>query len=165
MACRLRPHMKTAKSIDVARLALAVPQARHGGITVSTLAEAEYFAGHGITDILYAVGITPQKLEQVIKLNDAGADVIVITDDPDIADEIAAQAKPPRVLIEVDTGEHRGGVGPDDPALLDIAARLGTGAGRRDDPCRPLLCRTERHADGGRSPRPSAPASCAPPRG
>ena len=58
----LRPHMKTAKSIDVARLAIA---GQPGGITVSTLAEAEYFAGHGITDILYAVGITPQKLDQV----------------------------------------------------------------------------------------------------
>ena len=52
----LRPHMKTAKSIDVARLATA---GQPGGITVSTLAEAEYFSGHGITDILYAVGITP----------------------------------------------------------------------------------------------------------
>ena len=41
----LRPHMKTAKSIDVARLATA---GQPGGITVSTLAEAEYFAGHGI---------------------------------------------------------------------------------------------------------------------
>jgi D-serine deaminase-like pyridoxal phosphate-dependent protein len=89
------------------------------------LAEAEYFAGHGITDILYAVGITPQKLEQVIKLNDAGANVMVITDDADSASVIAAQAKPPRVLIEVDTGEHRGGFGPEDPALLEIAARLG----------------------------------------
>ncbi|HET8997125.1 MAG TPA: hypothetical protein VFN42_10710, partial [Acetobacteraceae bacterium] len=37
----LRPHMKTAKSIDVARLAL---EDQPGGITVSTLAEAEYFA-------------------------------------------------------------------------------------------------------------------------
>ena len=63
----LRPHMKTAKSIDVARLAL---EGQPGGITVSTLAEAEYFVGHGIvTDILYAVGITPQKLDQVAKLN------------------------------------------------------------------------------------------------
>ena len=72
--------MKTAKSIDVARLAL---HGQPGGITVSTLAEAEYFAGHGIADILYAVGITPQKLDQVAKLNAAGADVIVITDDLD----------------------------------------------------------------------------------
>ena len=74
--------MKTAKSIDVARLAL---QGQPGGITVSTLAEAEYFAAHGIADILYAVGITPQKLDQVAKLNAAGAQVMVITDDPETA--------------------------------------------------------------------------------
>ena len=48
----LRPHMKTAKSIEVARLALA---GQPGGITVSTLAEAEYFVGHGLFDQLYAV--------------------------------------------------------------------------------------------------------------
>src|SRR5580658_7908452 len=66
----LRPHMKTAKSIDVARLATA---GQPGGITVSTLAEAEYFAGHGMADILYAVGITPQKLDQVARLNSGDA--------------------------------------------------------------------------------------------
>src|ERR1700727_1306262 len=89
----LRPHMKTAKSIDVARLAL---EGQPGGITVSTLAEAEYFAGHGIYDILYAVGITPQKLDQVAKLNAAGAQIIVITDDLDTADAIRAHPHPPR---------------------------------------------------------------------
>lgn len=118
----LRPHMKTAKSIDVARLATA---GQPGGITVSTLAEAEYFAGHGVTDILYAVGITPQKLDQVAKLNSAGAAVIVLTDDLDSASAIAAHRQPPRVLIEIDTGEGRGGVAPDDDLLLQIAARLG----------------------------------------
>jgi D-serine deaminase-like pyridoxal phosphate-dependent protein len=118
----LRPHMKTAKSIDVARLALA---GQPGGITVSTLAEAEYFFGHGIIDILVAVGITPQKLAQVIKLNAVGARVIVITDDPDVAGFIAAQPHPPRTLIEIDCGEHRAGVAPQDDLLLDIAGRLG----------------------------------------
>src|SRR3546814_6500216 len=38
---RLRPHLKTAKSIDVARLVTAGP------ITVSTLQEAEMFAEAG----------------------------------------------------------------------------------------------------------------------
>jgi D-serine deaminase-like pyridoxal phosphate-dependent protein len=123
----LRPHMKTAKSIDVARLALANGHGRTEGIAVSTLAEAEYFMGHGITDILYAVGVTPQKLDQIAKLNAAGAAVMVITDDLDAAGAIAAHASPPRALIEVDCGEHRGGVAPDDPALLEIAARLGPG--------------------------------------
>jgi D-serine deaminase-like pyridoxal phosphate-dependent protein len=118
----LRPHMKTAKSIDVARLALA---GQPGGITVSTLAEAEYFAAHGIADTLYAVGITPQKLAQVAKLNAAGARVAVITDDADMASAIAAHPGAPRALIEIDTGEARGGVGPDDPALPEIATRLG----------------------------------------
>jgi D-serine deaminase-like pyridoxal phosphate-dependent protein len=118
----LRPHMKTAKSIDVARLATA---GQPGGVTVSTLAEAEYFAGHGIADILYAVGITPQKLDQVAKLNATGAAIIVLTDDLDTAGAIASYGRPPRALIEIDTGEGRGGIAPDDYMLLEIAARLG----------------------------------------
>ena len=118
----LRPHMKTAKSIDVARLAL---DGQPGGITVSTLAEAEYFSAHGIADILYAVGITPQKLDQVAKLNAAGAQVLVLTDDADTAAAIAAHPQAPRTLIEIDTGESRGGVAPDDDALLEIANTLG----------------------------------------
>ncbi|HEY8847824.1 MAG TPA: hypothetical protein VIO12_00935, partial [Thermoanaerobaculia bacterium] len=47
-----RPHVKTHKSIEIARM-------QHGGaigpITVSTLAEAEFFAGAGFRDITYAV--------------------------------------------------------------------------------------------------------------
>jgi D-serine deaminase-like pyridoxal phosphate-dependent protein len=118
----LRPHMKTAKSIDVARLAI---DGQPGGITVSTLAEAEYFAAHGITDILYAVGITPQKLEQVAKLNAAGAQVMVITDDLDVARLIGALPRPIRTLIEIDSGEERGGLSADDDRLPALAAELG----------------------------------------
>lgn len=122
----LRPHMKTAKSIDVARLALSRPAARRGGgITVSTLAEAEYFVGHGITDVLLAIGVTPQKLEQVAKLNASGASVAVVTDDLETAGAIAAMARPPRALIELDCGQHRSGLAPDDPMMLEVARRLG----------------------------------------
>jgi D-serine deaminase-like pyridoxal phosphate-dependent protein len=122
LAVPLRPHMKTAKSIEVARLATA---GQPGGITVSTLMEAEYFFSHGITDILYAVGITPQKLQQVCRLNEAGAQIIVITDDPTMATLIAAQQPPVRTLIEIDSGEERGGVHPASDILLDLATRLG----------------------------------------
>ena len=119
----LRPHMKTAKSIEVARMALA---GQPGGITVSTLAEAEYFLSHGITDILYAVGITPRKLTQVAKLNEAGGDIIVITDDPDTATILASMPRPPRTLIEIDSGEERGGVPPDGDTLLELGKILGS---------------------------------------
>jgi D-serine deaminase-like pyridoxal phosphate-dependent protein len=119
----LRPHMKTAKSIDVARLAIA---GQPGGITVSTLAEAEYFLSHGIKDILYAVGLTPQKLAHVGRLNAAGGHLIVITDDPAMAHNIAAAPSPPRTLIEIDSGEERGGVHPESDTLLEIASCLGS---------------------------------------
>jgi D-serine deaminase-like pyridoxal phosphate-dependent protein len=119
----LRPHMKTAKSIDVARLAL---NGQPGGITVSTLAEAEYFASHGITDILYAVGITPGKLDQVARLNADGAKVIVITDDLLGADAVAAHPGDIRALIEIDCGEQRGGVRIDQDLISELASRLGS---------------------------------------
>jgi D-serine deaminase-like pyridoxal phosphate-dependent protein len=118
----LRPHMKTAKCIEVARLATV---GQTGGITVSTLAEAEYFFSHGITDILYAVGITPQKLQQVIRLNAEGAHIIVITDDLEMAGHIAAQPAPPPTLIEIDSGEARGGVPPESDVLVALGAALG----------------------------------------
>ena len=59
LGVRLRPHMKTAKSVDVGRLAT-----RDGsvGVTVSTVAEAEYFAEAGFRDITYAVGIAGHKV-------------------------------------------------------------------------------------------------------
>ena len=48
----LRPHVKTAKSVPVAKLATA---GHSGAITVSTLSEAAYFLSHGFTDMTYAV--------------------------------------------------------------------------------------------------------------
>ncbi len=114
---QLRPHMKTAKSVDVARMALA---GNFGGITVSTLHEAAYFFEHGIGDITYAVGIVPARLDAVAALNERGADVKIITDNVDMARAIAAHDQPHKVLIEIDTGDKRGGVPPDAPELLEI---------------------------------------------
>ena len=68
----LRPHVKTAKSMDVVRRVLEGPpgsvEREPGAITVSTLKEAEYFLSHGVTDMLYAVGIAPNKLAHVAAL-------------------------------------------------------------------------------------------------
>ncbi|MGE0179265.1 MAG: alanine racemase [Sphingomonas sp.] len=124
----LRPHMKTLKSIDAARLAI---DPAHGGIAVSTLREAEYFAGHGLADIQYAVCITPDKLLQAKEIVRRAPAFSFFLDSLEIARAIAAlpSAAWCNVWIEIDSGEHRTGLAPRDPRLIEIAGLLrGAGA-------------------------------------
>jgi D-serine deaminase-like pyridoxal phosphate-dependent protein len=122
----LRPHVKTAKSIDVLRVLAAGAELP---ITVSTLAEARYFFANGVTDILYAVGIAPVKLPEVADLMRAGCTLRIILDTLEAADAVRAfaesQAVPIEALIEIDSDGHRAGVAPDDPLLIAIGERLG----------------------------------------
>ena len=126
-----RPHVKTAKSLDVTRAMLGAPS---GPITVSTLREADEFAAHGFTDITYAVGITPNKLAHAGALLERGVDLTLILDSVEAAravgEAFAGGLRAPDVLIEIDTDGHRAGVPPDDPLLLDIAAELAEGPAR-----------------------------------
>jgi D-serine deaminase-like pyridoxal phosphate-dependent protein len=122
----LRPHVKTAKSIDVLRILAS------GGdvpITVSTLAEARYFFAHGVTDILYAVGIAPVKLPEAAGLIRAGCKLRVILDTLEAADAVnrfaEAEGITIEVLIEIDSDGHRAGVTSDDPLLIEIGRKLG----------------------------------------
>lgn len=121
----LRPHVKTAKSVDVVRLAV---EGQPGGITVSTLREAEHFLEHGFTDILYAVGIVPSKLPHVAALQRRGADITLILDSPEMAGALAREAEALGtvfpVLIEVDTDGGRAGVAADDLARLIGIGRI-----------------------------------------
>ena len=82
-----RPHVKTAKSFDVVERLTPAPA---GPITVSTLKEAEQFFAHGITDILYAVGIAPAKLPHAADLRARGCDLSVILDGVEAAHEVSA---------------------------------------------------------------------------
>jgi D-serine deaminase-like pyridoxal phosphate-dependent protein len=125
----LRPHMKTAKSAEVGRLATA---GHSGGITVSTLKEAEYFAGHGFTDIVYGVGISLDKLARVARLQAGGARVAVVTDNLEVARGIGARATELgarfEVLIELDTGDGRAGLTADSETLIEIGRALDAAA-------------------------------------
>ena len=121
----LRPHLKTAKSIDVAR---RVFPGGTGPITVSTLAEAEYFAEHGFRDITYAVGLAPGKAERALRLRQKGVDLKLVLDTPEQAEALGAAGKAfgvtPSALIEIDCDGHRGGLLPSDPQLIEVAAAL-----------------------------------------
>lgn len=121
----LRPHMKTAKSIDVARRAFP---SGTGPITVSTLAEAHYFAGHGFTDMIYAVGLSPQSAERAMTLRKSGVDLKLLLDSVEQARALGAAGRAagvrPSAFIEIDCDGHRGGLRADDPELLNVAQAM-----------------------------------------
>lgn len=120
LGVRLRPQLKTAKSREVARL---------GGfdrITVSTLAEAEYFFSAGFTDILYGVGVSAQKLERVSRLRAAGCDLQVVIDSVEMASVISGWETDLGVWIEIDSDGTRAGMAPRHPDLLQVARLIAT---------------------------------------
>jgi len=126
----LRPHLKTSKSIDAARRAMTSPA---GPATVSTLKEAEQFADGGVTDLIYAVGISPAKLPQILALRAKGVDIVVVLDSVEQAQAVAAASRLAKVkipaLIEIDCDGHRSGVLPQDAAtLVAIGRALSEGA-------------------------------------
>jgi len=123
-----RPHVKTAKSLDVA--ARLFPTGK-GPITVSTLAEAEYFAEGGFSDITYAVGLAPEKIRRTCDLVAQGVNLSVLIDSIEQARAIVEHARAgmatPAVLVEIDCDGHRGGLLPGDQTLVEIADVLRAG--------------------------------------
>ena len=125
LGVNLRPHGKTAKNIDVIKMAL---DGQADGITVSTLKEAEYYFNHGIIDIVYAVGIAPVKLDRIAGMIKKGANITLILDSIEQVKFVAAKGQQYGlnipVLIELDCDGHRSGVTLDDSLLLDIGHML-----------------------------------------
>lgn len=126
----LRPHLKTAKSVDVARRVMTSPE---GPATVSTLKEAAYFAAAGVKDMIYAVGIAPAKLAKVLQLRQDGVDIAIVLDTVEQAEAVAAASRAADhaipALIEIDCDGHRSGVLPGDAdRLVAIGQALVQGA-------------------------------------
>lgn len=122
---RLRPHVKTHKCAEVARIQTA---GHDGALTVSTLAEAWGFAGSGFSDLTYAVPIEPGKFREVTELVRSGAALNVITDDPEIPVELDGFARAAGirlgVFLKIDCGYHRCGVLPDSAEAISIPFAL-----------------------------------------
>ena len=124
----LRPHAKTHKSPDLARLQL---DAGAGGLSVATVSEAEVFARAGFTDlfIAYPLWVDPEKGRRLRALAQT-ATLTVGVDSPEGARALAAQLGEDRdrvqVLLEVDSGHHRSGVEPESvAAVADGALHAG----------------------------------------
>ncbi|CAD6542842.1 DSD1 family PLP-dependent enzyme [Paraburkholderia sabiae] len=128
LGVKFRPHVKTTKCNQVVQAQL---DAGAQGITVSTLKEAEQFFAAGIGDIVYAVAMAPNKLEQAMTLRRRGCDLKIVTDSVSSARAIVAfgnaHAESFEVWIEVDVDGHRSGIAPDDDLLLDVGRVLHEG--------------------------------------
>ncbi|RAP75191.1 alanine racemase [Paenibacillus montanisoli] len=124
---KLRPHVKTHKSVWIAK-----QQLRYGaaGITVAKLGEAEIMADAGISDILIAYPIVGKpKLERLGRLT-AKAAVTVSTDDPLTAKGLSDLGeflkRPIRLYVDVNTGLNRCGREPGEQtaALVKHISRM-----------------------------------------
>jgi D-serine deaminase-like pyridoxal phosphate-dependent protein len=132
LGASLRPHVKTHKCIEVARLQTA---GQRGGITVSTLAEARAFASHGISDITYAVPIEPGKFDEAVVLARNCERLALITDDVSIPGPLAEAARlggvTLDVFLKVDCGYHRCGVEPHQSEAREIPRLIQDSHGLR----------------------------------
>jgi D-serine deaminase-like pyridoxal phosphate-dependent protein len=117
----LRPHAKTHKCVELARLQL---ERGARGLTVSTLVEAEVFARAGFNDVTWAFPIDPTHIPHARRLAEAtGATLRVAVDDERTARALAGSGL--HVWLKVDSGLHRAGVNPESPYALQVAAELG----------------------------------------
>jgi D-serine deaminase-like pyridoxal phosphate-dependent protein len=126
---RLRPHIKTHKCIEVAKIQTA---GHDGAITVSTLEEARSFAKHGFTDITYAVPIEKGKFADAIEIKRAGVTLNLLTDDGATIEELNEAAgdggEKFDVFVKIDCGTHRVGVEPDSSQAVDIPRKISEAA-------------------------------------
>ena len=123
LGVRLRPHIKTHKIPELARLQVAEGAA---GITVAKVGEAEVMAAAGIADILIAYPVVGRhKLRRLMAVAQQ-ARVSVALDSPaaagDLSDLGEALKQGIPIYLELDTGFHRVGVSPRD--ALDAARAL-----------------------------------------
>jgi D-serine deaminase-like pyridoxal phosphate-dependent protein len=117
---RLRPHVTAHRCPSLAHMQMAA-QGTVGGISVTTLGEAEVFAAHGCRDIFVVNEIaTPSKLRRLCALA-RQATLTVAVDHPRHVQELSLAATTQgitlRVVVDVHTHAHRSGVLPGQPAL------------------------------------------------
>jgi len=125
LGVRLRPHVKTHKTVEGARLQVG---AATGPATVSTLAEARLLAAAGFRDLTWAVPAAPSRLAEAADLLDAGVRLGLLTDHPAAVAELeklaAARGLRCLVWLEVECGGARGGVDPASPDAVALAAQI-----------------------------------------
>ena len=127
LGARLRPHVKTHKCVEIARIQT---RGGSGGITVSTMAEARAFAAAGFGDITYAVPVPFPRIGEAAALIKAGVRLNLVLDSVATLRELESCGKVQRVkfpvFLKVDCGYHRAGVDPSREESAALAASLAS---------------------------------------
>ncbi len=120
LGVRLRPHLKTHKCVEIARL-----QQQRGarGVTVSTLYEARVFADAGFADITWAFPLVPSRLDQALELA-RRIDLGLVVDSPEAVAVLERSEASLAVFLKVDCGYHRAGLDPESSMPEKLAWRL-----------------------------------------
>lgn len=121
----LRPHAKTHKSVEIAKLQMAAGAV---GVCCAKLGEAEALVAGGIHNILITSPVvTPQAIERLVALNGKISDFRVVADNPDNVDALTAATTAAGqtldVVVDIDPGIRRTGV-PSPEAALALAQRI-----------------------------------------
>jgi D-serine deaminase-like pyridoxal phosphate-dependent protein len=122
----LRPHAKTHKSVEVAKLQIAAGAL---GVCAAKLGEAEALAAGGIESVLVTSPVvTHAGIARVIALNASMKELMVTCDNAAVAARLdaaaAASGKRLRVLVDIDPGLGRTGIkSANAPALVAQVAR------------------------------------------
>ena len=128
---RLRPHAKTHKSVDLARVQIARGAV---GICCAKLGEAEVFAAAGIEDIRLPYPINPANVDRVLRLL-AATRLSFIVDNLDVArawsSSMRVNQREVDVLVKVDVGFHRCGIDPEAAGAAEMVARVAELPGLR----------------------------------
>lgn len=120
----LRPHAKTHKCSEVARRQVA---AGASGNCTATLSEAEVLVDAGIPGVLITSTIvTPDKIARLIALNARAKSLMVIVDDIENVDALAAAASadaPLWIMVDIEVGCGRTGAA-NPAAAIDLVDRV-----------------------------------------
>ena len=118
----LRPHAKSHKSLAIARLQL---DAGAVGLCCAKLGEAEVLAAGGVESLLITSPVvSAPAIERLVALNARIRDLMVCVDNPANVAALAraAGARPLELIIDIDPGIRRTGVGSIDAAVALLKA-------------------------------------------
>lgn len=123
----LRPHVKTHKSVEIARRQVAAGAI---GVSCVTLGEAEVMVAGGIPGVLItSPAVTPSKIARLVKLAQRArpGDVMVVVDNPrnlaDLAQAASELTHPLDVLVDYGAGYNRTGAATQ-AKVLELAAAV-----------------------------------------